>query len=775
MENLSYPKAQLLLKIFSQKEEDLDIQLQKALEWATTELGMDLGIISHIQNDTYTIKKFWPISDDLNENQEFSLNNTYCSLAIKQDDVFYVNHMAQSEFNEHSCYKKFKLESYIGKQFHLEGTLYGTLNFSSVEPRPDGFTEDDEMFVRLLSGWVASTIHRRDIQDALHKEHRLYKLISTNSAEMICMHKLDGTYTYVSPSVKNLLGYSPHELIGTNPYDIFHPDDLKRIAEESHAKTASGETDPTIQYRIRKKDGNYVWFDTATQPVFENGEVIALQTTSRDVTERKRLELLFQQSQKMANVGGWEFNLKSNELYWTEEVYRIHELDPSVPITVDKALTYYPSESRERVEYAMAEAISNGDTYDMELPFNTEKGNQIWVRVVIKAEFLGTEATHLYGTFQDITRKKRIEELFKETQEMANVGGWEYYLETGDLFWTDEVYRIHEIPVGTPVKVEDGISFYPEGFSRDSIISALEHTQKSGEAYDLELPFVTAKGNEIWVRAIGHAELIDGRAVKLQGSFQNITERKENEEKIRSQLAQLTQLKSTREKLYSIIAHDLRNSIYGITGLTELLIDELKADEIDADDLAEKLTLVQMSADNSYKLLDNMLTWVKLQSGMLNLNLSQFELNTIIANILDLLRPALDSKKIQVNQNLPSELKVYGDQNLISTILRNLINNAIKFSEVGSYINILVSDTDKEQISITVEDHGVGMSEDTIKNLFNSEIRPRKEGTMNEKGSGLGLILVKELAELSNGFIQVNSELNKGSSFILTIPIEYNS
>jgi PAS domain S-box-containing protein len=534
VDNLSFPKAQLLLRIFSQKEEDLNIQLNQALEWSTKELGMDLGIISHIQDDSYTIKKFWPISDGLEEDQKFELGNTYCSLAIKKDDVFFVNNMAESEFSEQSCYQKFKLEAYIGKQFHLNGTLYGTLNFSSVAPNKDGFNDDEAMFVRLLSGWVASTIHRIDILKALQEEHRLYKLISTNSAEMICMHKMDGTYTYVSPSVKNLLGYSPHELIGSNPYDIFHPDDLKRIAEESHTQATEGNASPTIQYRIRKKDGSFIWFDTATQPVVENGEVIALQTTSREVTERKRLELLFLQSQNMANVGGWEFNLKTNELFWTEQVYHIHELDPSVPITVEKALTYYPSESREKVEFAMSEAIANGDTYDLELPFNTEKGNNIWVRVIVKAEFLGMEATHLYGTFQEITKKKRLEEFFKETQNMAHVGGWEYDLESGDLFWTDEVYRIHELPVGTPVKVEDGLSYYPEGFSRDSIVAALEYTQKTGEPYDIELPFVTAKGNEIWVKAIGHAELIDGKAVKLKGAFQDITRRKENEEKIKS-------------------------------------------------------------------------------------------------------------------------------------------------------------------------------------------------------------------------------------------------
>jgi len=305
--------------------------------------------------------------------------------------------------------------------------------------------------------------------------------------------------------------------------------------------------------------------------------------------------------------------------------------------------------------------------------------------------------------------------------------------------------------------------------------AALDHTIATGEEYDLELPFITAKKNNIWVRAIGHAELVDGKAVKLRGAFQNITEKKLNEEKIKSQLEQLSQLKTTREKLYAIIAHDLRNSIFGITGLLELILDEAKANEIDIEDLFYKLSLIQMSADYSYKLLENMLTWVKLQSGMLELRPHAFNIHTTLDTSLDLLRPALDSKKITINQIVEVESHIIGDPNLISTILRNVINNAIKFSEPEGNIDIKIEDQSEDNISISIKDHGIGMDDKTIKNLFNSEIRPQTEGTMREKGSGLGLILVKELAELHHSHVKVNSELGNGSEFTITIPKEFNS
>lgn len=777
MENLSISKAQLLIKIFSQKDEDLNIQLNNALEWATKELGMDLGIISHIQNEIYSVKYFWPDSSGLEDGQSFELGTTYCSIAIMKDDVFSVGHMGISEFKDQPCYEVFHLESYIGKPFHLDGNLYGTINFSSENPKDGGFTEEELMFVRLLSGWISSSIHRLNIIQKLQDEHRLYKLITSNTGELICMHELNGNYTFVSPSVKNILGYSPRELIGVNPYNLFHPDDLERITEELHKTALEGIPYPSIEYRIRKKTDEYIWLDTATEPILnDEGKVIALQTTSREISDRKRIDILFQQSQKMANVGGWEYNLTSGRLYWTDEVYRIHELPIGTEVFVEDGISYYPEGwPRETLQSALNNTIENGDPTELELPFRTAKGNLKWIRTIINAEFEGFKATKLYGTFQDITKKKLMEELFKDSQEMANVGGWEFNIETGELFWTDEVYRIHELPIGTPVKVEDGLSYYPEGGSRETLQAAINHTILTGERYDLELPFVTAKGNDIWVRAIGHAELIDGKAVKMIGAFQNITRRKEQEEKIKSQVKQLSQLKSTREKLYSIIAHDLRNSIFGITGLLGLLIDEIKSDEIEKEDLAEKLSLVQMSADNSYKLLDNMLTWVKLQSGMLEVNPVEFNLQETLHSTLDLLQPSLNTKKIKVNQFIDTDTTIYSEQNLISTILRNLINNAIKFSEPESSIDVSVSTSEKDILSITVKDYGVGMDNSTIKNLFNSENRPQKDGTMHERGSGLGLILVKELVDLCKGTITAESNLGNGSKFVLKIPKKNNS
>lgn len=764
-------KTKLLLKIVSQRQQSIDDQLKNALAWTTEAFGLEIGIISHIENDTYTVKQFYPEESGLKAEQQFELKNTYCSLAIEQSDVFRITNMGTSEYSNEPCYQSLGLESYIGKPFQIHDTLFGTVNFSSSKSRSD-FNEEEITFMKLLSEWVGSMLHQIQINRQLKDEHKLYKLITTNSSELICMHKPDGTYTFVSPSVKNLLGYSPRELIGYTPYKFFHPMDIERISNEAHEPALGGSLYPSIQYRILRKDGTYIWFDTATQPVLnEDGEVIQLQTTSREITERKRLEILFEQSQTMAKVGGWEYDLEQGELFWSKEVYHIHEVDPSAAIDVENAMNFYPTgESRIALEQAMNNTIENGERAELELPFITAKGKNLWVRVIINPEFLGPKVVKLYGSFQDITESKRLEELFRKSQEMANVGGWEYDLETGDLFWTDEVYHIHEVELGTPVKVEDGVSFYPEGESRDTITAAIANAVSTGEGWDEELPFITAKGNHIWVRAKGYAEFLDGKAIRLKGTFQGITQRKEREKLIKDQLDQLTELKGTREKLYSVIAHDLKNSIFGVKGLLELIIEDLEESDIDREELIEKLKLVFTSADFSHKLLDNMLTWIRLQSGILHLQPKTFDLAKAIEFTIELLHPSIKSKEIDIQTTIDTDTEIEGDPNLVATVLRNLLNNAIKFSEKRSVIEINCTAQNENEITIAIKDYGLGMNEETLLNLFNDDKRPNKIGTSDEKGTGLGLILVKELLDKQQGSIQVQSTVGEGAEFTVTLP-----
>jgi PAS domain S-box-containing protein len=132
---------------------------------------------------------------------------------------------------------------------------------------------------------------RKQAEEALRKSEARFRLLAEKMSDLVCLHEPDGRYLYISPSCRRLLGYEPEELLGNDPYDLFHPDDLERIRTEAHAKALEGQEAVSIIYRIRKKSGEYTWFETLTEPILDgDGEVVRLQTASRDVSERKRVE-----------------------------------------------------------------------------------------------------------------------------------------------------------------------------------------------------------------------------------------------------------------------------------------------------------------------------------------------------------------------------------------------------------------------------------------------------------------------------------------------------
>jgi PAS domain S-box-containing protein len=150
---------------------------------------------------------------------------------------------------------------------------------------------DEAGNVIAIEGIVRDITERKLAEEALRESEARFRLLAEKTSDLVCLHEPDGRYLYISPSCRRLLGYEPEELLGTDPYDLFHPEDLKRIRSEAHEKALDGQGAVSVTYRIRRGSGEYTWFETLTEPILdENGKVVRLQTASRDVSERKRTE-----------------------------------------------------------------------------------------------------------------------------------------------------------------------------------------------------------------------------------------------------------------------------------------------------------------------------------------------------------------------------------------------------------------------------------------------------------------------------------------------------
>jgi signal transduction histidine kinase len=239
--------------------------------------------------------------------------------------------------------------------------------------------------------------------------------------------------------------------------------------------------------------------------------------------------------------------------------------------------------------------------------------------------------------------------------------------------------------------------------------------------------------------------------------------------RIQQDKLKLEELNKTKDKLFSIIAHDLRGPFNSILGFSKLLIAKSKDFEIAKS--KKYLGIINLSAQNTLVLLDNLLNWAKSQTGQINLNPKKIILSSIIREIIELSNPAAIAKEISLIQNIPDKIVAYADEDMLKIVLRNLISNAIKYTNHGGNIGVLAN-REQSQVEITITDNGVGMNEETINKLFRIETYETTIGTAKEKGSGLGLILCKELVEKQGGKIWVESEEGKGSDFKFTLPLE---
>jgi predicted ATPase/signal transduction histidine kinase len=258
--------------------------------------------------------------------------------------------------------------------------------------------------------------------------------------------------------------------------------------------------------------------------------------------------------------------------------------------------------------------------------------------------------------------------------------------------------------------------------------------------------------------------------------FTDITERKLAEEVIRNKNMMLEKMNSEKDKYFSIIAHDLRNPFTSIMGLTQLLAN--KVDEKDDDAIKKYAEIIRQSTHKVYDLLINLMEWSKTQTGRMVFNPQPLNMNLLIHEVILLNREVADQKSISISSRLDLNVQVSADKAMISTVLRNLVSNAIKFTHPGG--NILISTRlNQYEVVINVKDTGVGMNQSKMEKLFRIDQNTSTPGTQNEKGTGLGLILCKEFVEKHGGKMWFESTeedqtngITGGSVFSFSIPKE---
>ena len=230
--------------------------------------------------------------------------------------------------------------------------------------------------------------------------------------------------------------------------------------------------------------------------------------------------------------------------------------------------------------------------------------------------------------------------------------------------------------------------------------------------------------------------------------------------------AQLQATNASKDRFFSIIAHDLRNSLIGFLSFTEILenIESLEKDEFQT-----YTKLFRNSAETLFALLENLLTWSRLNRNLIEYCPQALDMQMIFIRTLELFRSQADAKQIVLKHSTQETIPVYADYNMLNTVMRNLVSNAIKFTAPQGVIEMSAA-SDEHETTISIADNGVGIPPEKIKTLFQIDEKFQRDGTAGEKGTGLGLILCKEFIEKHGGRIWVESKEGEGTTFRFTLP-----
>ena len=285
----------------------------------------------------------------------------------------------------------------------------------------------------------------------------------------------------------------------------------------------------------------------------------------------------------------------------------------------------------------------------------------------------------------------------------------------------------------------------------------LEIQQSKIEKHQILLENSNQKFRERTIELFG--KMIDLKKAKKTISLQN--------EELEKQQKLLGELNASKDKFFSIIAHDLRNPIAGFLNLTDIL--SANFDAFSKSENKDFIDVMNQASKQLYNLLENLLQWSRSQTGSMSFEPKYISVKKMINETIDALLINIENKQLKVSIKADEKTIAYVDENMITTVIRNLISNAIKFSPQGE--SIIVRCTQKDEfIVLAIIDNGVGIKKEDQNKLFRIDQHITTPGTADEKGSGLGLILCTEFVEKNGGKIWVESEINKGSSFMFTIP-----
>jgi PAS domain S-box-containing protein len=605
-------------------------------------------------------------------------------------------------------------------------------------------------------------------------------------ASAVIVLSQEGIIVFANQAIKAIFGYQKHEILDKN-ISILIPEEYRQrhgqLVEGFHQKPKSRTMGRGLSFPGWHKQQRIVPISISLKPLYLRDEQFTVATineaslfsemTSSLAKSEKNLQNSIEENKQLLAVA--EHAQESVLLLDPQGFIKWHNkgaedifanvlntgLEQSFLSLANRAKTEEDKKAWELIKHSMSQGLSTQQDLKVQ-----GKSRDFVLQISVHPVFEQEKLQGFTVFVKDLTQQRRLELQLKEsndiletTARIASLGFYSLDIKSNKLTWSEEVYNIHDLPIDSPIEVEQALKFYaPQALP--VITDAVNVCMQTGEPFDLELPFITAKQREIWVRAVGYADFENGEPVKLKGAFQDITY-------MRQAAIEANQAMRAKSAFLANMSHELRTPINGIVGLADIMNDT---------DLSEKQREYnQMTAQNAQALLylvNQVLDYSKLEANKLGLRMEAFSLADLLEETLYIHR--LEAKKkqltfsVSIDESLPKSLT--NDQDRLKQIIHNLCSNALKFTERGSIV-VNISNLDNARVKFEINDTGIGIKPEDQKKLFVEFQQLDNSFSRKYGGTGLGLTIVKQLVSLMGGELGMQSEENGGSTFWFTIPM----
>lgn len=631
--------------------------------------------------------------------------------------------------------------------------------------------------------------HRRlnrltnDLRNTLRDKQ--YQQIAIDKHAIVSMTDPTGVITYVNENFCRISQYSSSELMGSNHRIIKsskHPDEFyhemwRTIAQ---GKVWQGEV------CNRSKHGELYWVASTIVPfIDENNKPYQYVSIRTDITQQKQ-----NQSKLRSANDRLDYLLTSSPVVLYS--LKIHDEKLS-PIWMSKNITNLLGYSvEETLEHDWWMSNVHPDDLDSvlvrnqqlfidghlmhEYRFKQKNGNYIWIHDQMTLQCDSADhSCEVIGAWTDITALRTIqqtlinnEERLRHSQEYANIGTWDWNIQTGDLYWSERIAPLFGHPSGTLETTYENFvnAIHPD--DRQLVADAVQACIEKGVDYNIEHRCVWPDGSIHWLLERGDVVRdADGKATHMLGVVQDISNRKHAEIELLNAKEDAEQANQIKSQFLSSMSHELRTPLNAILGFAQLL--EIDAEQL-TDSHQEDVQEILNAGRHLLELINEVLDLAKIEAGRIELNITDIDTHSVLNECQSLVKPLLSKHYIEQfhYQTLAEPISIRADRTRLKQILINLISNAIKYNRPNGSIHIQ-TELRGNYLRISVIDSGKGIAADKLDQLFQPFKRLVSKDAAIE-GTGIGLVITRELTELMGGHIGVESEEGVGSCFWIELP-----